>query len=266
MTKDVHAMCREYNDDINLLIDSGAFSVWRTGKQIRRTDYQEFLDSLKIELWNYFMLDVIGDPQLTLNNYEAMLFDGYNPIPVLTPGSDQFILDEYKKTASLIGMGGIAVNKTQNKNLNYIDGILKKNTDVNFHLLGFTSLEYLKYFKPYSCDSTTWINPSKYGQIALYMGNGNIKWMTRSKMIEKLPHDIYDYIRSIGYDPKQLQYEASWRGKDALSFDIGIATWILKMRDLEKRLDTKLFLAISGKQFLEKVLNVFQHLKDQKCI
>lgn len=68
------------------LLDSGAFSCDTLGIKITVDDYCRFLDNLPVKPWRYFMLDVVGDPEKTIKNYEIMLSRGYTPIPVFTRG------------------------------------------------------------------------------------------------------------------------------------------------------------------------------------
>ena len=56
---------------LRFTLDSGAFTAWKAGKPIELDDYCRFLEQLPIKPWRYFTLDVIGNPDGTLKNYEA---------------------------------------------------------------------------------------------------------------------------------------------------------------------------------------------------
>ena len=63
----------ENRQHIRLLIDSGAFTNWKAGKETTVESYMEFLDGLPVKPWRYFALDKIGDPEGTWDNYQKML-------------------------------------------------------------------------------------------------------------------------------------------------------------------------------------------------
>ncbi len=89
---------------IRWLLDSGAFTAHNSGKDITLDEYCRFLDRLPVKPWRYFMLDVIGNPDATWNNYQKMLSRGYKPVPIFTYGSDLQLVDEYYKTSDYINM------------------------------------------------------------------------------------------------------------------------------------------------------------------
>ena len=59
---------RDNQDSIDMLVDSGAFTAWKSGNPIQLDDYCRFLDGLEMKPWRYFALDVIGDPAATEKN------------------------------------------------------------------------------------------------------------------------------------------------------------------------------------------------------
>ena len=71
-----------------LIVDSGAFTAWNTGKHISMEDYCKFLKTIPSH-WEYkaVQLDVYGNPEQTYTNYLRMLDAGYKDVmPVFTRG------------------------------------------------------------------------------------------------------------------------------------------------------------------------------------
>ena len=67
-------------EGVRLLVDCGAFTAYKSGKEIRLDDYCRFLESLPFKPFGYFSLDVIGDPDKTTRNYQIMLERVFKPI------------------------------------------------------------------------------------------------------------------------------------------------------------------------------------------
>ena len=60
-----------------LLIDSGAFTAWKANESISLDDYCRFIEKLPVTPWGYFQLDVVGDPDGTIRNYDEMRRRGF---------------------------------------------------------------------------------------------------------------------------------------------------------------------------------------------
>ena len=97
----------ERADDVLLLIDSGAFTAWQAGETIALDDYCRFIETLPIKPWRYFQLDVVGNPDETVKNYDEMRRRGFDPIPIFTRGADPAILDYFYSQTDLVGVGGL---------------------------------------------------------------------------------------------------------------------------------------------------------------
>ncbi len=84
--KEMTSVVQSMPDTMRLLIDSGAFTAWRSGKPIDKKDYADFIDNLSIKPWRYFSLDVIGDAKRTQENLDRLIQKGYE---VCGPGSGE---------------------------------------------------------------------------------------------------------------------------------------------------------------------------------
>ena len=245
-------------DRINLLIDSGAFTAWKSGKPIQLDDYCRFLDALPITPWKYFALDVIGDPIKTMENYQTMVKRGYNPIPVFTPSQDFADIEEYYKTTDFIGCGGLT-DKYGSSGLVYLKKIFTYTKGRPIHLLGFTKPVIVKHFKPYSCDSSSWTRSQRYGLCDIYIGKGEYIQLSRRQAINKPRAEICNAIKNLGFTVSDLAKEASWRGDTNIATIISARTWVKYMIDAEKNIKTKLFLTVGDTNGLNTALKEWDY-------
>lgn len=236
--KDIHD---ELGDNFRFLLDSGAFTAYSSGKEIKLDDYCKFLDNLPFKPWNYFALDVIGNPEATMRNYEIMLSRGYKPAPVFTFGDDLSVIDEYYKTSDFIGIGGL-VGRPSNEMLIGLDKILKKVNGRKAHLLGFTKVEYLKLLKPYSCDSSNWTGGARYGWSDLYLGGGKFKRITKKDFLKHPSKEIINAVKRNSGDYKMLAKRQSWHGQNE-TFQLSANSWANFSIDCERNINTKVFIA-----------------------
>lgn len=231
---------RENADIVRLLVDSGAFTAWKAGKKIELDDYCRFIESLPVEPWRYFTLDVVGDPEGTLRNYETMLRRGFKPVPIFTRGEDPSVLENYYKTSDVVGLGGLV--GTQG-NRGFVRGIMRHVRDRKVHWLGFTVFDFVKVYRPYMCDSSSWTSGSRFGTFDLYMGRGRMVKVTKAEMAEKPPQQILDRVRYFGLDPAGLGIKDNWHGGRTYNRILGGYSHVYLSHDIEYKLGTKQFLA-----------------------
>lgn len=245
MSKQVIQQIKENKDAIRFVLDSGAFTAWKSGKPIALDDYCRFLDSLPFEPWRYFALDVIGDPHASMKNYETMLKRGYKPVPIFTRGEDPSVLDDYYKTSDVVGIGGL-VGTPGNKG--FVNGIMRHVAGRKVHWLGFTSINYVKQYKPYMCDSSSWESGARYATINLYLGNGKFKIIKKTDFQNKPSPVVVEAIEKLGFSVGALAKAESWVGGPSVSRNLCAASGVQYSSDVEKNLKTKLFLAAAASE------------------
>jgi len=256
MTRDMVSFISQHERDIRLLIDSGAFTDWKSGKETSVEEYMDFLESLPVKPWRYFVLDKIGDSQGTKKNYEIMLNRGFKPIPIFTRGSDLDDLDYYYETSDIVGIGGLVGTKNSK---GYLKHVISKNKNRPLHWLGLTHSSMVGHYKPFSCDASSWESGGRYGQISVYMGKGVFKSYSKKEAIETAPSSqMWKIIRSYGFNPRELQIEKNWRGGWSISRTLGCQSWTRYAMDVETQFKTKLFLALTTRQALEMCLMAYK--------
>jgi hypothetical protein len=252
--------------DSRVIIDSGAFTAWKAGKTIDINEYCSFIKNLPFEPWKYFMLDVIGDPNKTKKNYEVMLGQGLHPIPIFTRGDDLTELDNYYKTSDIVGVGGLVGTKGNN---GFVKGIMEKINGRKVHLLGFTKADFISYYRPYMCDSSSWAMTLLYGTIKLYVGKGKFKSISKKDCIKKPTKEIIDLLEWYGEDYKLLQYAKQWKNSgrgDSVIERLATKSYPLFQYDIHKNFNTKYFLAVASELQIQLLYQGFKFWKDKGII
>lgn len=229
------------------LLDSGAFTAHNAGKVITLDDYCRFIEAMPIKPWRYFQLDVVGDPEKTARNYEKMLERGFTPVPVFTHNESLSRLDELYETSDLVALGGLVGNKNRKA---IVRRVMNHAKGRKIHLLGFTNEQYLKFYKPYMCDSSSLAATEMYGRLAIYCGRGEMIGLNKSDFISRPKREILEILTRWGFDPKLLAKKENWvnyndMNRESLHQEISFYSWVLKSVDYEKNLKTKLFLSVA---------------------
>lgn len=260
MSRSVTAQLKKHESSIRFLLDSGAFTAWKAGKQIRVEDYIAFVRNLPIEPWRYFALDVVGDAAGTMKNYEKMLQAGLTPIPVFTRGEKLEMLDELYKTSEVVAIGGLVGTRG---NKGFVKGIMQYVGNRKVHWLGFTNLDFIRLFKPYMCDSSSWKMGALYGRVSLYCLDGNVRSFGKgSKEIKRLSKDpmLVQTIRNYGVDIDHLADNEAWRTGKSLIFQLGCASQLKQSYDSLNKVGTNLFLASGSSGDIETIINSKERL------
>lgn len=201
---------RDNQDSIDMLVDSGAFTAWKSGNPIQLDDYCRFLDGLEMKPWRYFALDVIGDPAATEKNYETMLQRGFKPVPIFTRGESTSVIDDLYKTSDTIAVGGLVQTRQNKAFVNHVMKIINKR---KVHLLGFCRQEYLLAHRPTSVDSSSWLSPAQFGRSYIYLGNLKYETYTKEEARKRPPSKLACRILRDKYklDYRRFKDPMEWR-------------------------------------------------------
>lgn len=263
MTKKVIETLIEHKDETRFLLDSGAFTAWKAGKPIELDDYCKFLEQLPVKPWRYFTLDKIGDPEGTMKNYQTMLDRGFKPVPIFTRGEDLKVLDEFYKTSDVVGIGGLVGTKG---NKGFINGIMSKVGIRKVHWLGFTAIDYIKFYKPYMCDSSTYLSGIRYGNLALYKGQGKFKLVNKKTFLSEPPKEILELIKKHGIELQDLAQASNWvnNGNTGGMRVASFRAWAMFQDDITKNIGTHFFLACASDNDLRSIYLSFDWLRNKK--
>ena len=164
--------------DMDILVDSGAFSAFRSGKPVTLDEYRAFLDMSRPE--RYITLDVIGDWQATLHNCRELESAGYAPIPVWHAQDPWELLRDLTVGYPLVALGGL-VPLTPTARSSVLRRIFGEHPH-DYHGLGIGSPALLRAFPWASCDSSTW----DYDSIFWRVQGWPDKWTPRRRHIERI--------------------------------------------------------------------------------
>lgn len=239
-TTQVVDLISKHQATTRFLLDSGAFTAWKTGKKVTVEDYCSFISDLPFKPWRYFNLDVIGDAEGSYKNYKKMLDKGFNPVPIFTRGENIKMVEEYYKTSDVLGIGGLVGTKG---NRGFVKGIMEVVGNRKVHWLGFTNKNYVAYYKPYMCDSSSWEGGARYGNFNLYMGRGKYKTLKRENFKLKPTEEISRKLLEYNVDITELSKEKNWRGGDSLNRRLNAKSAVKESVEIEKVLGVKKFSA-----------------------
>ena len=181
--------------DIDLIIDSGAYTAWTKGEKINLDDYIKFCLEVKVRRKNkiYFVnLDIIPGrfgfvpskrdiEEASIKgweNYVKMKKAGLNVIHIFHQHEDFKWLDKLMKTKdNYIGISP-ANDISSKKRLAWLKKVFsivknKKKT----HGFGVTDIKILKQIPFYSVDSSNWNTLARFG-VAIYYSKLNTKSIT----------------------------------------------------------------------------------------
>ncbi len=174
--------------------------AWKSGKTIALDDYCRFIERLPVRPWRYFALDVVGDPEASMRNYETMRARGFNPMPVFTRARGPCGARHVLRDLRVVGVGGL-VGTPGNKG--FVNGLMRHVAGRRVHLLGFANDDYVRTYRPYMCDSSTWISPLRFGLIKLYRDGRPIN-VTKADFAKRPSAEVLALIREFGLDPREL--------------------------------------------------------------
>lgn len=259
-----------------LIVDSGAFTAWNTGKHISMEDYVRFLKTIP-KHWDYkaVQLDVYGKPEQTYTNYLKMLDMGFKDVmPVFTRGDTVERLEEFYSYTDYIMFGGIAIG---GENRNYVKWFCDVNKGRHAHWLGFVNMPFIKHFKPYSVDSSSAYSAQRYGNLQYYVGTGDLKTLNRKECHRQPPPSALAYLQKSGFLLKELLMLANqdaWEGgaqppnsnPRGLASFITVTNHLLRSIEVEKHLGTQVYLALANESQLQNVWDGYNLLKERKVL
>jgi hypothetical protein len=204
-----------------LFADSGAYSAWTQGAEVKVKEYAQWLKRWEHLLSVYVNLDVIRDAEATASNQRLLEREGLQPIPVFHTGSDMTVLDGLAKEYPYIALGGM-VGSPGAACLRWSAACMKRTQDQGtvFHGFGQTRKALIESLPWYSVDSSSWGSGHRFGAVDLWTGRQFVKVRVGdSKSVYKYAADI----RRLGVDPACIADRGRYHQKYAIR--ISAASW-----------------------------------------
>jgi len=145
---------------INLMVDSGAFTAYKSGNPIDLKAYIEACKRYDGKVWQYVALDVVFRPEDTFDNLNKMAVAGLKPMPVLVNGVDVSLTKELKKFSEYVCVPGGTLTKGDYMRQRF-QQVAKYG--VKIHGLGYMKFPEMYQLPLYSIDSSTWADGRMYG-------------------------------------------------------------------------------------------------------
>jgi len=173
--------------NVNWMIDSGAFSVWRKGKHIDLDNYIDFCfhleNTVPCKSKVYISLDQIpgiygkGRPtvkqvkeacKVSITNFHKCMDTGLKFMPVYHQFEPVEILKEYCQMTDYVGLSPDNTQPEKSKR-KYLAGCFKHTgAEIKTHGFGYSSMKGMELFPFYSCDSISYKIGEIYGRVIGY--------------------------------------------------------------------------------------------------
>ncbi len=158
---------------LDAFIDSGAFSAFNSGAEIKLDDYCEYLK--KISPTIYAGLDDLASPDKSVTNIEYMEREhGLNPIPTFHMNESLDYLIPMVEKYDYIALGGMVYSDNLS---NWLIGvwqeIYRRKPGIKVHGFGLTNQKYIEQYPWYSLDSTSFDRADRYGLVTYYNAHKN---------------------------------------------------------------------------------------------
>lgn len=164
-------------DHAQIFLDSGAFSAYTLGVELRVEDYVDYIqrnrDILRVEdgIVMASVLDGIGDPLQTWRNQQKMEAMGVKPLPCFHAGEDEQYLEWYVQNYDYITLGGMVGSSTKQLCI-WLDHVWERylvdgagNPRLKVHGFGITSTPIMERYPWFSVDSSSWLQSASFGTI-----------------------------------------------------------------------------------------------------
>lgn len=155
-----------------LLVDSGAFTAYKTGRRITVGEYASWLEQWR-GAWDYAItLDVIGDPATSRRQTRKLHARGLPVVPVFTVGDT---IDEFRamvRDSGYVAVGGLVGIKANSAKIARLRLLQRRAEELGggIHALGIGSMPTLRAARCYTADASTAASVAQYGMVAFYDG------------------------------------------------------------------------------------------------
>lgn len=273
----------ERNKDYRLIVDSGAFSAYNCGLDIKLPDYCDFLRMLhkRLPKFESVQLDVVFNHEETEINYNKMMDMGLNTNPVFTRGAPISYLMDLLAKDKYVFVGGVQGGSGARE---FAKFVLERSKGKRVHYLAFVRSEFLKYYKPYSTDASSWAGAARFGNLGLYCGNGKMRSVNKSEFKKRPNNEIIKLIQNLGFTYSEIKYlgrKESWTSDGRFGLDkmtslgtnsksfalfVNICSFIYHSIRYEEMIGTKVYLAIPTPQFMEMFFEAKKFMTDRGVI
>jgi len=244
---------------INLMIDSGAFTLFNSKTLYKHITLEGYCNFLKIYgeyCEKYVMLDVIANEEQSKRNYEYMLSEGLNPMFVFTMFDEDY---KYLKGAVAnnphICVAGGVTTKGDWMVKRYQDVFMK--TQAKIHALGYVKYPEMFQLPLNSVDSSSWAQSSQmYGGIVTY--DNGLKVVSYKDILTKkvkMSNKLIEILEKLKVTPKVFSNIETHKGGRSIGTLLSIVA-NMELQKVAKRNDLNFFLSIINERQLLQMIKV----------
>ncbi len=196
---------------LKVALDSGAFSLYNSKFAVSKKgmesdkdladydyyttsefqqyveDYIEYVTQHLDEIDMHVAVDIIYNAKASWEVQQYMETCGLLPVPVFHYGEDWKYLERYLDNYEYVGVGGLGQRTSVQSYITFGDEIFKRVCDENgrprnkMHGFAMTSVQLMKRYPWYSCDSSTWGSLSRNGwaRFPRLKRNGDYDWLRK---------------------------------------------------------------------------------------
>lgn len=217
---------------IDLIVDSGAFTVASLGKVMDHEGYLQWVKDWKHAISFALSLDVIGDHEASAVNHQHALDvvgDDVQMVPTFHLGSPLGELERLCDVYPFVSIGGAVPFAKQPVHLAMVMRQIHRiaaEHDVKLHGLGMTGGRIV-YGNPwYSVDSSSWTIPTRFPSLPLTTRDGKMTSLEHGYKLDGVERQL---IRDYDGDPDVVATKG-WSLKKEVGADVAIERreWVMK--------------------------------------
>lgn len=155
-----------------IFIDSGAFTAQSKELNLDLDKYIEYLNENKQYIFTAAQLDVVGDVDATVDNYEYMIDHGCEWVSPVLQGMYPYCLSRIKK----VGLHTDYIHVGNNgwyhdRGIDSEEKIFTLPRNYKYHGLARAGEQSWRRKAYYSTDSSSWLAAAQYGEAEVYLKN-----------------------------------------------------------------------------------------------
>lgn len=173
------------------ILDSGAFSAWNSGKVI---DFEALCTEAGNGRWDEAVcMDVIGNPEASLENARIMKARGLHVMPVFHFGEPWDILKAYKEEFNRVGLS-CRFGEPMAYSMRWLEQCFARAYPCPFHSFGWVQEKTLMALPFATADTASWHTGIRFGKGQAYPGIRIPKRTEAGPDVYDLRADVHHYI------------------------------------------------------------------------